>query len=492
MATNDQPDEPLEDNGDTSFADMLAAYGDRAQGAVEVGQRLSVPIIAIGEQSVFVDTGTKIDGVVDKGELLDAEGGFNYSVGDVLNLYVVEANESEIRLSQALAGEGGVAMLRDAQQSGLPVEGRVQAACKGGFEVQVLKKRAFCPASQMDTRPVSAEEAARYIGQQMSFLILRLEDRGRNIVVSRRALLEREQAKGREQFLETTHPGEVVAGRVVRLMPFGAFMELVPGVEGLVHVSELDWRRVERPEEVVAVGQTLPVRILKIERPEDPKGLRISLSVKQAGDDPWVAHIDQLSEGAVVPAVITRCAPFGAFAELVPGIEGLIHISEMSYARRVNKAEEVVSPGEAVSVRIKSIDRERRRIALSLREVAGDPWATAATRYKVGQPVEGTVEKQEKFGLFVTLEPGLTGLVPRSKISEDDDAQRFQGLRPGDRITLVVDALRPEERRLTLAPASSVERNDWRNHPAAEGTGALGTLAEKLQQAMAGRKTNGS
>lgn len=488
MDTHDDADEPQAENEETSFAELLNAYGDRAGGSVEVGQRLNVPIISVGEQSVFVDTGTKIDGVVDKAELLDAEGHCPFNVGDRLDLYVVEVGEHEVRLSKALAGEGGVSMLREAQQSGLPVEGRVQATCKGGFEIQVLKRRAFCPASQMDTHPVPPEAAAQFVGQELSFLVLRVEDRGRNIVVSRRALLEREHAKAREAFLAAAQPGDVVSGRIVRLTGFGAFVELVPGVEGLVHVSELDWRRVERPEEVVAVGQTLPVKILKIEAPAEGKNLRISLSAKQAGDDPWVARIDQLQEGAVVPAVITRCAPFGAFAELLPGIEGLVHISEMSYARRVNKPEEVVTPGEAVSVRIKSIDRSRRRIALSLREVAGDPWATAAQKYRAGQAVEGTVEKQEKFGLLVNLEPGLTGLVPRSRINEDTDPQRFLKLRPGDAVALVVESVRPEERRLTLAPPASAQRDDWRQHQANENSATLGTLADKLQQAMAGRK----
>lgn len=477
---NDIPeDEP-------SFAELLESYDGHSEDALQVGDKVAVRVIAIGKDTVFVDTGTKIDGSVEREELVDAEGHPTCEIGDTLELFVVAREEGEIRLSRALSGIGGLQMLQEAHDNQIPVEGKVQAVCKGGFDVRVLQQRAFCPISQIDIRYVETPED--YVGQPFEFLVTQFEARGRNIVVSRRRLLEKEREASRKAFLAGLEAGAVHEGRVVRVVPFGAFVELAPGVEGLVHVSELSWSRVAEPGDVVHEGDPLTVKVLDIKPGEKGQGAKIALSHKQAGDDPWETAIDRFQAGAVVAAKITRCAPFGAFAELTPGIEGLIHISEMSFTQRVRKPEDLVAPGETVSVMVKSVDREHRKISLSLRDVAGDPWDTLADRCRPGQVIEGTVEKKAPFGLFVSLEPGITGLLPKARWSDALEPGRLESAKPGERLSVVVESIDIDQRRIGLGPGERADGGgDWPSFAPSQ-AGGMGSLADKLQAALNAKK----
>ena len=482
MADENEMDVPEDE---PSFAELLEAYSGRSEDALQVGDKVSVRVIAIGRDAVFVDTGTKIDGSVERDELLDEDGNLTCEVGDTLDLFVVAREEGEIRLSRALSGIGGLQMLQEAHDSRIPVEGKVEAVRKGGFDVRVLQHRAFCPISQIDIRYVETPED--FVGQTFEFLVTQFEARGRNIVVSRRRLLEQEREASRKAFMAELETGTLHEGRVVRVVPFGAFVELAPGVEGLVHVSELSWSRVAEPGDVVREGDRLTVKVLDI-KPGEKGQSKIALSHKQAGDDPWETAIDRFTAGTAVPAKITRCAPFGAFAELTPGIEGLIHISEMSFTQRVNKPEDVVTPGETVSVMIKSVDRENRKISLSLRDVAGDPWDTLGDKYRPGQVVEGTVEKKAPFGLFVALEPGVTGLLPKARWSDALDAGRLENAKPGQRLSVVVESIDRDQRRIGLGPGERADGGgEWQAFAPSDGN-AMGSLADKLQAALDAKK----
>jgi small subunit ribosomal protein S1 len=482
----------VEENNDNtpedepSFAELLEAYGGRSEDSLQVGDKVSVRIIAIGKDAVFVDTGTKIDGSVERAELLDEDGNLTCAVGDNLELFVVARDEGEIRLSRALSGDGGLQMLQEAHETQIPVEGKVQATCKGGFDVRLLQKRAFCPISQIDVRYV--ENPEDYVGQTLSFLVTQFEGRGRNIVVSRRRLLEKEREANREAFMAELKPDALYEGRVVRVVPFGAFVELVPGVEGLVHVSELSWSRVEKAGDVVREEDRLTVKVLGIKPGEGGKAPKISLSHKQAGEDPWTSAIERFQAGQVVPAKITRCAPFGAFAELTPGIEGLIHISELSFTQRVRKPEDIVTPGETVSVTIKSVDREQRKLSLSLRDVTGDPWQTLSEKFRPGQVVEGTVEKKAPFGLFVSIAPGVTGLLPKARWSDAVEPGRLENARPGERLSVAIESIDLEQRRIGLGPGERADGGgDWQSYAPAQ-SNSMGSLADKLQAALKNRK----
>ena len=473
-------------SAEESFAAMFEASQDGRDERLRVGDKIKGAIISVGPADVFVDTGAKVDGVVDKNELTSPEGEFPYKEGDTLELYVVSITRDEVRLSKDLSGQGGLEMLREACDAKIPVQGKVREAVKGGFSVEVMRARAFCPMSQIDSRP--GDDPAVHIGQTYEFIVSRFEENGRNIVVSRRALLERENEKSRAEFLQTVVPGSEVDGRVVRIMPFGAFVELVPGVEGMVHVSELSWSRVADPSEAVSVGDTIRVKILSVAPGDKPGRTKISLSAKKAQADPWETVAERFSAGQKIDGTITRLADFGAFVEIAPGVEGLIHVSEMSYTKRIQKPSDAVSAGETVSVTIKEVDPVKRRISLSLRESMGDPWAEAAEKYKPGQAVTGTLEKRENFGLFVSLEPGITGLLPKSSMAKSAKPAEFDSLKPGDQVSVLVENVNPKDRRISLVPTDMADNDEWRGYaPAAPKAAPAGSLAEKLAMALAAK-----
>ena len=468
------------------FETLLEAYSSRMTKNIQVGDKVKGEIISIGKDTVFVDTGTKIDGLVEKTELLDDEGQLPYKEGDTLELFAVSLTGSEIRLSRALSGIGGIAALEDAFENEIPVEGTVKGQIKGGFHVEIMQRRAFCPISQMDLRFV--ENPNDYVGETYLFLITEFEEDGRNIVISRRKFLDKEQEKGRKAFFDEIAVGAQMEGRITKLMPFGVFVELFPGVEGMIHLSELSWSRVEKPDEVVAAGDVIPVKVIGIQKGEQTEQqVKIALSIKQITGDPWETVNDAFSEGDKLTGKVTRCTNFGAFVEIAPGIEGLVHISEMSYKKRILKPEDMVKTGETVSVMVKEIDAVKRRVSLSIKDAEGDPWMDVQEKYHLGQVVEGNIEKKEPFGYFVTLEPGITGLLPKSGIKKSPQPSMIEKLKPGNTITVVIEQLNPDERRITLGPGDSRDEGDWRDFTRGSQK-SLGSLGEKLQQALASKK----
>ncbi len=490
-------DESPKQNGtegaEESFAEMLESSLAGSDRRLKVGDKVVGKIIGISNDSVFIDTGAKIDGVADRSELVNEDGEMTLGEGDSVELFVVSTANNELKLSKAIAGVGGAEMLREAYESALPVEGRVAGTCKGGFNVTVLQRRAFCPISQIDMAFV--EDAEAYVGESYQFLITRFEQDGRNIVVSRRSLLEREREENLSQMMDQLEPGSILEGKVVRLAPFGAFVELAPGVEGLVHISELGWSRVETPEELVNPGDVVQVKMLSMEQTK--KGPRISLSVKQAAADPWDSVGDKVHKGDMLEGTVVRLAKFGAFVELFPGLEGLIHISEMSYKTRVHKPEDVLSERQQVTVKVKDVDQENRRIGLSLRDAEGDPWAEVSGHFPVGTEVTGHLEKKEEFGFFVTLEPGVTGLIPISRVKRASNRNVLEKLRAGDEIKVRVDELDIEKRKATLSPVDPdgeraapkrEEKREWSNYSSSSSDGGLNSLGDMLNTALAKKK----
>lgn len=477
----DAPEEEI------SFAEMLAEHEreEAPHARLSPGQRVSVRVVAITGDTIFVSTGSKVDGIVDREEL-EVDGELSVQVGGMLDLYVVTVSPQEVKLSKILRGAGSLSALEEAKEAGLPVEGRVTGQVKGGYAVDVMKRRAFCPASQIDLR--QPEDAEAPVGKVYPFLITRLEKGGRNIVVSRRTLLEREQAENREALLAEVHEGDVREGVVSRLAPFGAFVELAPGVEGLAHLSELSWTRVGQADEAVSVGDMVRVKILGISR--DEKGSRISLSLKQVTDDPWKNVATRLAPGDVVTGKVVRNAAFGSFVEVLPGVDGLVHLSELSFEKRVNKPDEVVVPGDVVSVKIKEVDAEKRRISLSLRDAAGNPWDTVTETLPLDADVTGTVEKRAPFGLFVTLSPGITGLMPSGIIQASPSRKVLERLSPGEAVGVRVKSIDVANRRISLVPAGEdgagePYEKDWKHHaPRPAPAPAMGSLGLALQAAM--------
>jgi small subunit ribosomal protein S1 len=467
------------------FAKLYESFTSGMSESLRLGDRIKGQIISIGKDSVFVDTGTKIDGVVDSVELLDKNGHLPYQVGDTLELYIVSLRGGEIRLSKAVSGAAGIHALYEAYQKGVPVEGKVKGQIKGGFQVDIMHKRAFCPVSQMDLKFVDRPED--HVGKTYHFLITQLEEGGKNIVLSRRELLRREREKEVKKFLEGLEAGADVQGRVTRLAPYGAFVEIFPGVEGMVHISEMSWSRCEKPGDVIQVGDEVLVRVMKVEKGEKPHHARISLSMKQVTGDPWLEMEGKFEVGEKVKGTVVRCTKFGAFVEMAPGIEGLVHISEMSYRKRIIRPEEVVNPGDTVSVVVKELDIPKKRISLSIKDAEGDPWLEVEEKFRVGQPVEGTLEKKEKFGYFIALQPGVTGLLPASKMKAAQKPSVLEKLKAGDMVRVVIEEIHTRERKITLGPADSMEEEDWKAFTK-QGAKPSTLLGEKLKKALEEKK----
>jgi small subunit ribosomal protein S1 len=354
-------------NQDDDFAAMFAESergAPKARKRPRVGDQVTGKVISISKDTVFVDIGGKAEGSLERSQVSDSDDKLLVKIGDSVEARVVSDAGGALVLRVKL-GRGPEARgeLQQAQELGIPVEGVVTEVIKGGVAVDVAGVRGFCPASQIDVRFV--DDLAVYVGQKLTFRITRYEPR--NLVLSRRALLEEENAKRATETRKRLEVGAVLRGKVVGFKPFGAFIDL-GGIEGMLHVSELGYSRVEKPDDVLSLGQEVDVAVLKIEPGDKPgdKGERISLSLKALANDPWRDTAATLVEGSRIKGKITRLSPFGAFVEIAPGIEGLVHISELGAGRRINHPKEVVEVGQDVEAVVLAVDQERRRISLSL------------------------------------------------------------------------------------------------------------------------------
>jgi small subunit ribosomal protein S1 len=368
------------------FAAMLAESergAPRAKKRPRVGDQITGKVISIGKDAVFVDVGGKAEGQLERGEVSDPDGKLLVKLGDTIDARVIGDAGGVLTLRIKLGrGPEARAELQQAQELGIPVEGVVTEVIKGGVSVDVVGIRGFCPASQLDVRFV--DDLSIYVGQRLTFRITRYEPR--NLVLSRRALLEEENARRAVETRKKLEPGAVLRGKVVGFKPFGAFIDL-GGIEGMLHISELGYARVERPEDALSLGQELDVAVLKVEpAAKGDKSERISLSLKALATDPWRDAAASLVEGSRIRGKITRLSQFGAFVEIAPGVEGLVHISELGAGRRINHPKEVVSAGQDIEAVVLSVDHDRRRIGLSMAASAGGTDADVAAVAKAHAP----------------------------------------------------------------------------------------------------------
>jgi len=371
------------------------------------GDRVKGQVIAIGEEQAFVDLGGKTEGAMDIGNLKDKDGNLTVAVGDELEAVIASVDAETGAIT--LAGKHGKHLhgadeLEAAYQQGLPVEGTITGTTKGGLEVRIAGHRAFCPASQADIRFV--EDLSTLVGQQHAFRITKFEAGKRlNMVVSRRALLEEERAAQAEALKQQLQEGAVLNGTVVGIKEFGAFVDL-GGAEGMVHISEMSLNRINHPDEVLSLGQEIEVAVLRIEDTGNPKRpQKIALSIRALAKDPWSDAVSRYRPGTRIDGRVTRLQPFGAFVELEPGLEGLIHISELGAGRRLNHPQEVLSTGQQVQATILKVEPERKRIGLSLAAESGaegDEPAPERGKGRRGRRDEAP-ESEERFGTLGDL-----------------------------------------------------------------------------------------
>jgi small subunit ribosomal protein S1 len=428
--------EPEED-----FAALFAKH--EARHTVERGQVVKGRVIQISDEHVFVDVGGKGEAWIDRAELTDDQGHLKIKVGDEIEATVV-ATGDEIRLSHRLR-QGGHAReaLAVAAQTGVPIEGRVAGVIKGGYEVTVGGLRAFCPFSQMELRRVESEQD--YVGRVLSFRVTRFAEGGRNIVLSRRALLEEEAAKAAEETRKKLVPYAVLPGRVVSLADFGAFVDL-GGVQGLVPMSELSHARVERAGDRLSVGEQVTVKVLRV---DEARG-KVTLSLKALEGDPWAAVPGRLRERQVVHGRAMRTTEFGLFVELLPGVDGLLHSSEIP-RHRAGALREAAAAGAEVTVMIVSVDPAKRRIGLALAPEGTAVGQELESTVAVGAVLMGTVDRVEPFGVFVRLGPGQTGLVPNAELGTTRGADHRKIFPAGSEMKVLVLAIEEGGRRIRLS-----------------------------------------
>ena len=454
------------------------------------GQQVEGTIVRIGKEVALVDVGGKSEAVLDVAELRNEEGALEAAVGDRIQATVV-STQGGVTLSRKLARKAATdRQIEDAFESRLPVEGTVQGVVKGGYEVRIGHSRAFCPLSQIDTARTTDPEV--HVGQRYTFRIVEYKEGGRNIVVSRRALQEEGQQVRAAEVRQTVIPGAILRGRVVSVPPFGAFVDLGGGVQGLVHVSEMGWSRNTDAAQIVSPGDEVTVKVLRT----DDASNKIALSMKQAGDDPWTRVPASYAVGQVRNARVTRVADFGAFVELEPGIEALAHVSTFPPTGRRDGWTQLVPAGTTAAFEILNIDLEKKRIGVAMvpeGSSRAEGALTTSGEIVPGARITGKVERHERFGVFVFLGPGKIGLMPTAETGVDKEGDIAKTLPVGSDVEVIVQDVDPANRRIRVSRKAifdAQEQSELRAYTERSDSApqSLGSLAEKLRGALGARE----
>ncbi|HNU20000.1 MAG TPA: 30S ribosomal protein S1, partial [Hydrogenophilus thermoluteolus] len=411
------------------------------------GQVITAEVVDIDDNFVVVNAGLKSESYIPKEEFLDANGELEVKVGDFVKVAIeaLEDGYGETRLSRRRAKmlEAWDEIERIFEE-GRTVTGRVTGRVKGGLTVNVMGLRAFLPGSLVDIRPV--RDTTPFEGQELEFKIIKVDRKRNNIVVSRRAVLEEQMGSERERILESLEEGAVVQGVVKNITDYGAFVDL-GGIDGLLHIIDLAWRRVRHPSEVISVGDEVTVKVLKFDREK----MRVSLGMKQLGDDPWVGIARRYPAGTRLFGKVTNLTDYGAFVETEPGIEGLVHVSEMDWTNKNIHPTKVVQVGDEVEVMVLEIDEERRRISLGIKQCKPNPWEEFAHNHQKGDKVRGQIKSITDFGVFVGLEGGIDGLVHLSDLSWTEPGEvAVRRYKKGDEVEAVVLGIDVERERISL------------------------------------------
>jgi len=404
-------------------------------------------IIDIDSDWVTVHAGLKSEGVIPRQEFLSEQGEFNLQVGDEVKvaLDTVEDGFGETKLSREKAKRAETWMvLEKAIENNEPVIGVINGKVKGGFTVDVNTIRAFLPGSLVDVRPV--RDVDHLMFKELEFKLIKLDQKRNNVVVSRRAVLESVNSEERDELLSNLQEGQSVKGVVKNLTDYGAFVDL-GGVDGLLHITDMSWKRIKHPSEIVEVGAEIDVKVLKFDRERN----RVSLGLKQLGEDPWIEIKNRYPENTKVKAVVTNLTDYGCFAELEEGVEGLVHVSEMDWTNKNIHPSKLVNLGDEVEVMILDIDQERRRISLGLKQCQKNPWDAFAETFKKGDRISGNIKSITDFGIFIGLDGEIDGLVHLSDISwEESGEQAVRQYTKGDKIDTVILSIDPERERISL------------------------------------------
>lgn len=404
-------------------------------------------VIDIDKDWVTVHAGLKSEGVIPAEQFRNELGELNLQIGDEVQVALesVEDGFGETKLSREKAKRAEAwKILEAAHVAEEVIKGVINGKVKGGFTVDVAGIRAFLPGSLVDVRPV--RETTHLEGKELEFKVIKLDQKRNNVVVSRRAVLEQANSVERDELLATLQEGQAVKGIVKNLTDYGAFVDL-GGVDGLLHITDMAWKRIKHPGEIVNVGDEIDVKVLKFDRERN----RVSLGLKQLGEDPWIAITKRYPEGARVKAKVTNLTDYGCFAELEEGVEGLIHVSEMDWTNKNIHPSKVVQLGDEIEVMVLDIDEERRRISLGLKQCQENPWDAFARTCAKGDKISGKIKSITDFGIFIGLDGGIDGLVHLSDISwHEAGEEAVRKYKKGDELETVVLAIDPERERISL------------------------------------------
>ncbi|HTO77275.1 MAG TPA: 30S ribosomal protein S1 [Thermoanaerobaculia bacterium] len=437
------------------YEHLLAQYEDSFKNLQE-GQIIRGRVIGITPSEVIVDIGYKSEGIIPVSEFTDFAGKVTVKEGDAVDVLLerTEDQNGYVVLSKDKAEKMKVwDEVEKSYRSGTTVRGRVIDRIKGGLAVDIGVK-AFLPGSLVDVKPVKNLESLR--GRDFDFKVISVDKKRGNIVLSRKAVVEVEQEAKKKETLQLLEEGRVLRGTVKNLTDYGAFVDL-GGLDGLLHVTDMSWGRVNHPSDLVKVGDEIDVVVLKFDRETE----RVSLGTKQLTEDPWSHVPEKYPAGSRVTGRVTNVTDYGAFVELEEGVEGLVHVSEMSWSKKVKNPSKVVSPGDTVEAVVSDVNRDARRISLSLKDTLPDPWDSVLEKYSVGGRVSGKVRNLTDFGAFVELEEGIDGLVHVSDMSWTKRVKHpSEVLKKGDDVEAIITSIDQENRRISLS-IKEFQPNDW-------------------------------
>ena len=431
------------------MSESFAALLDESLSTLEMqpGSIVTGVVLDVDKEWVTVHVGLKSEGVISLDEFRNNDGSVEIESGDEVQvaLEAVEDGYGETRISREKARKIGTwKKLEEALETGEFVEGKVLTRVKGGFSVEVDVVKAFLPGSLVDIRPV--KEAPELENTVQEFKVIKLDYKRNNVVLSRKAVLEKINSAEKVELLKNLDEGQIVKGVVKNLTDYGAFVDL-GGLDGLLHITDISWSRVTNPSEVLSLGQEIDVKILSF----DKEKLRVSLGLKQIQNDPWETIEGKYSVGGVYEATVSNLTDYGCFAELEQGVEGLIHLSELDWTNKNIHPSKVVDLEEKIKVMVLEIDHDKRRISLGLKQTKANPWTEFANKYGLGDSVEGSIKSVTDFGIFVGLEGDIDGLIHLSDITEDENpAEAMENYKKGDKLSCIIFGIDAERERIAL------------------------------------------